>query len=223
MLDLDEMKIKWAEHDQKLDESIRLNWQLIKATNLSGARSTLQRMTRFLVLEALIWLAIVIALGSFIHGHIATPRFALPGGALDLFAISMLAATISQIVAAQRINYGQPIIAIQKQIESIRVQRIRTTQWGLLAGAVVWAPFAIVTSKVLFGISSYNAAWLWANVLFGLALIPLTLWLSKKFRDRMSRSPFIQQLMKDIAGDNLSAAGAFVARLSEFEDEKRAS
>jgi hypothetical protein len=39
----------------------------------------------------------------------------------------------------------------------------------------------------------------------------------------MSRSPFIQQLMKDIAGDNFSEAGAFVARLSEFEDEKRAS
>jgi hypothetical protein len=94
---------------------------------------------------------------------------------------------------------------------------------GVLVGAVVWAPFAIVTSKVLFGINSYNAPWLWANVLFGLALVPLTLWLSKKFGHRMGRSSFIQQLMKDIAGDNLSAAGAFVTRLSEFEGEKRAS
>jgi hypothetical protein len=222
MFDLDEMKIKWVEHDQKLDESIRLNWQLMKVANLDRARSALQRMTRFLVLEALIWFAIVMALGSFIHGHIATLRFALPGVALDLFAISMLAATIWQVVAARQINYGQPIIAIQKQIESMRVQRIRMIRCGLLAGAVVWAPFAIVTSKVLSGISSYNPAWLWANLLFGLALIPLTLWLSKKFGDRMSRSPFIQRLMKDIAGDNLNAAVAFVARLSEFEDEKRA-
>jgi len=102
------------------------------------------------------------------------------------------------------------------------VQRIRMIQWGLLAGAVIWAPFAIVTSKVLFGIGSYNTAWLWVNVLFGLALIPLTFWLSKKFGDRMSRSPFIQRLMKDIAGDNLSAAEALAARLSDFEGEKRA-
>jgi hypothetical protein len=223
MFDLDEMKTKWAEHDQKLDESIRLNWQLMKAANLNGARSALQRMSRFLVLEALVWFAIVMALGSFIHGHIAMLRFALPGGALDLFAISMLAATIRQIVAARQINYGQPIVAIQKQVESMRVHRIRMIQWGVLAGALVWAPFAIVTAKVLFGISSYNAAWLWANVVFGLALIPLTFWLSKKFGDRMGRSPFIQRLMKDIAGDNLSAAGAFVARLSEFEDEKGAT
>ena len=158
----------------------------MKAANLNAARSSLQRMTRFLVLQAVIWFAIVIALGNFIHGHMAALRFALPGGALDLFAISMLAGTIRQVVAARQINYGQPIIAIQKQIESLRVQRIRMTQWGLLAGAIVWAPFAIVTSKVLFGISSYNAAWLWVNILFGLALIPLTLWLSKKFGDRMS-------------------------------------
>jgi hypothetical protein len=222
MFDLDEMKVKWAEHDQKLDESIRLNWQLMNAANLNAARSTLQRMTRFLVLEALVWLVIVIALGSFIHGHMAALRFALPGFALDLFAISMLAATIRQVVAARQIKYGRPIITIQKLIESLRVQRIRMIQWGLLAGAVIWAPFAIVTSKVLFGIGSYNTAWLWVNVLFGLALIPLTFWLSKKFGDRMSRSPFIQRLMKDIAGDNLSAAEALAARLSDFEGEKRA-
>lgn len=221
MFDLDEMKIKWAEHDQKLDESIRLNWQLMNAVNLNGARSALQRMTGFQVLEALVWFAIVVALGSFIHGHIATLRFALPGVALDLFAIGMLAATIRQVVAARQINCGQPIIAIQKQFESLRVLRIRMVQWGLLAGAVVWAPFAIIASKVLFGINIYSEAWLWANVLFGLALIPLTLWLSRKFGDRMGRSPFIQQLIKDIAGDNLSAAAAFVTRISEFEDEKR--
>jgi hypothetical protein len=223
MFNLDEMKIKWAEYDQKLDQSVRLNWEFMKAANLNGARSALQRMTRFQVLEAFVWSAIVMVLGSFIHGHMATLRFALPGIALDLFAISMLAATIRQIVAARQIDYGQPIIAIQKQVESMRVLRIRMIQWGLLAGAVVWAPFAIITSKVLFGINSYNVTWLSANILFGLALIPLTLWLSRKFGDRMGRSPFIQQLMKDIAGDNLSAAREFVAKLSEFEDESRAS
>jgi hypothetical protein len=220
MFDLDEMKKKWAEYDQRLDESICLNWQLMKTANLAGARSALQRMTRFLALEALIWFAIVVALGSFIHVHVATLRFALPAVALDLFAISMLATTIRRVVAARQINYDQPVIAIQRKVESMRVLRIRMIQWGLLAGAVVWAPFAIVASKVLFGMNSYNAPWLWTNVLFGLALIPLTLGLSKKFGDRMGRSPFVQRMMKDIAGDNLSAAGAFVARLSELEDEE---
>jgi len=59
-----------------------------------------------------------------------------------------------------------------------------------------------------------------ANLLFGLALIPLAIWTSKKFRDRITRSPLIQQVMKDLAGNNLNAAVTFLAILSEFEDER---
>ena len=131
MLDLDEMKQKWAEYDKKLDESIRLNRQVLSTLNLRGARSALQRMTVGLALEALAWSAIVIPLGGFIYGHSGALRFALPGIAADLFAIGMLAATIRQIVAAQGIDYGQPVTAIQKQLEAMRVLRIRITQWAL--------------------------------------------------------------------------------------------
>jgi hypothetical protein len=56
-------------------------------------------------------------------------------------------------------------------------------------------------------------------VLFGLSLPPLALWLSKKYGNRMGWSPFIQRLMNDIAGHNLTAAKVHLARLSEFEGE----
>lgn len=52
------------------------------------------------------------------------------------------------------------------------------------------------------------------------ALIPLTIWTSKKLRDRFPRSPLIEQVMKDLAGNNLNAAVTFLAILSEFENEK---
>jgi len=222
MLDLDEMKQQWAEHDKKLEDSIRLNRQVLSTLNLKGARSALQRLTVGLALEALAWSAIVIPLGGFIYDHGGTLRFAVPGIAADLFAIGMLALTIRQIVAAQGIEYGQPVAAIQKQLEAMRVLRIRITRWALLAGAVVWAPFAIVVCKVLFRIDDYSQAWLWANVVFGLSLIPFTMWVSKRFADRMHNSPLLQRLMRDIAGQNLTAALAFLASLSQFTDEGQA-
>jgi hypothetical protein len=220
MLDLDAMKQHWTQYDRKLDESIRLNRELLSATNLNQARSALQRMTAFLGLEAAVWFVCVMALGSFIYEQIATLRWALLAVALGLYAIGMLAATIRLMVTAGQIDYDRPITAIQKQLTRLRVLRIRTTQWGLLAGAVVWAPVALGVSRVFLGISGYNAPWLLANVAFGLALIPLAWWLSKNFGERMGRSPFMQQLMNDIAGRNLSAAVSFLARLSEFEDER---
>jgi hypothetical protein len=223
MFDLDEMKEQWAQHDRKLEESLRLNRRLLTATNLNGAQSALQRLATLLSLEAVVWFAIVMALGSFIYDHFAMLQFALPAAALDLYAVGMLVATIRQIVATRQVDYGRPLAAIQKQLETLRVLRIRITHWALLAGAVVWAPFVIVTAKAFFGLDVYSATWLWANVLFGLSLIPLAVWLSKKFGDRVSRSPFIERVMRDIAGHNLNAATVFLAQLAEFEYEEPAS
>ena len=223
MLDLDEMKKQWAEHDRKLDESIRLNRQLLSTTNLKGARSAMQRMAAFLGLEAAVQLAVVVALGSFIYEHIAMVRFALPAAALDVFAIAILIAMIRQIAVGLQIDYDKPIAVIQKQLEDLRVLRIRYIQGIFLAATLAWTPLMIVTLKGFWGLDAYRlfgTAFLVSNLLVGLAIIPLALWLSKRFSDRMGRSPFIQRLMKDLAGYNLNAAAGFLTTLSQFEDEK---
>ena len=222
MLELDEMKKQWAEHDRKLDESIRLNRQLLSTTNLKGARSAMQRMAAFLGLEAVVQLAVVVALGSFIYEHIAMVRFALPAAALDVFAIAILIAMIRQIALGLQIDYDKPIAVIQKQLEDLRVLRIRYIQGIFLAATLAWTPLMIVTLEGFWGLDAYRlfgTAFLVSNLLVGLAIIPLALWLSKRFSDRMGRSPMIQRLMRDLAGHNLNKATGFLATLSEFEDE----
>jgi hypothetical protein len=225
MLDLDEMKKQWAEHDRKLDESIRLNRQLLSTTNLNGARSAMQRMAAFLGLEAAVQLAVAVVLGSFLYQHIAMVRFAIPAAALDVFAIAILIAMIRQIAGGLQIDYDKPIAVIQKQLEDLRVLRIRYIQGIFLAATLAWTPLMIVTLEGLWGLDAYRlfgTAFLVSNLLVGLAIIPLALWLSNRFGDRMGRSPFIQRLMKDLAGYNLNAAAGFLATLSQFEDENEA-
>lgn len=221
MMDLDELKEKWTELDRKLDVNIRLNRQLLSATKLNQTRSSLKRLAVYMGLEAAAWFAIIVVLGNFIYEHISMAQFAVAGVALDVYSIVTLNFLIRQIALALRIDYGKPIATIQKQIEALRVLRIRTIQWGVLAGLVAWVPFMIVLFKVAFGVDIYEAAWVWSNVAFGLALIPVAIWVSKKFGDRMDRSPKIQWLMKELAGYNLNAASDFLATLSEFEEEKR--
>jgi hypothetical protein len=224
MMDLDVLKEKWAEHDRKLDVNIRLTRQLLSATNMNRARSALQRLAVFLAVEAVVQFAVVVALGSFIYEHIALVRFALPAAALDVFAIAILIAMIRQIAGALQIDYDKPIAIIQKQLEDLRVLRIRYIQGIFLVATLAWTPLLIVALKGFWGLDAYRlfgAAYLVANLLVGLAIIPLAIWLSKKFSGRMNRSPIIQRLMKDLAGYNLNAAASFLAALSEFGDEKR--
>jgi hypothetical protein len=219
MFDLDEMKEVWTAHNDKLDQSIRLNRELLNSATLSKARSATERMMWALALEAGMWFVIIVSLGSFISDHIAVVRLWLSATALDVFAIAMMAATIRQIVALRRIDYSGPVTAIQKQLEMLRILRIRITQRAVLGGTVVWAPFVIVGARAFLGLNIVNAPWLWANVAFGLCLIPFALWLSKAFGERMGRFPFIQRVMNDLTGRNLNAATELISKLSGFETE----
>ena len=225
-MELDEFKQKWAEHDRKLEVNIRLTRQLLSATKMNRARSALQRLAVFLALESIITLAVIIVLGSFIGDHIALVRFVVPAGVLHLFEIATLIVLIQQIRLALHIDYSRPVAGIQKELESLRMLHVRSIQWTLLVAPLLWTPLLIVVLEGFWGIDAYKAlgaTYLLANLLFGLAIIPLAIWLSKKFGNRMGRLPNIQRLMKDLAGYNLNAASAFLATLSEFADEKRGS
>jgi hypothetical protein len=84
--------------------------------------------------------AVVVALGSFIYEHIAMVRVALPAAALDVFAIAILIAMIRQIAVGLQIDYDKPIAVIQKQLEDLRVLRIRYIQGIFLAATLAWTP-----------------------------------------------------------------------------------
>ena len=67
MMDLDDLKEQWADLDRKLDVNIRLNRQLLNATRLTQTRSSMKRLSIYLGLELLLWVAIIVALGNFIY------------------------------------------------------------------------------------------------------------------------------------------------------------
>ena len=222
MMELDELKAKWEAHDQQLEKSLRLNRELLSATKLKRAESELRWLTIYSGLEAGMWLVIVVALGNFVAGHIHMPGLAWSGIAVDVMSIGMLIALIQRMIGTLHIDYSHSIAAIQKQVEAVRMLRIRTTQWAVLCGTLLWVPWLAVVSQAFLGVNIYrsvDAAWLISNVLFGLALFPAAIWASRKYADRIQRSPFFQRLMNDLAGRNLTAARGFLATLSEFEKE----
>ncbi len=221
-MDLDQMKAKWAEQDRKLDENMRLNRQILTGIQVKAGKSRVERVLAFTAVHAFLWVGCIVALGNFIYQHLAEPRFALAGAALDLYSIGFLIALIRQMAIAGRIDYGQPVTIIQKQVEAMRILRVRTIQWAVLAGTVVWAPFLIVVSRAFLGLDIYRllgTRWVMANLLFGLALMPLAIWVSRKFHDRITGSPLIQRMMKDLAGTNLNAAVTSLAAVAQFEEE----
>ncbi len=219
-MDLDQMKQKWAEQDRKLDETLRLNRQLLTALRLNSGRSRMQRVRAMAILHALAWLGCIVALGDFLYTHAGIAHLAIAAALTDLYAIGMFIAVITQLARIAGIDYQQPVSGIQKQLEAVRILRIRTTQWGVLAGIVIWTPALMVVAQAAAGLDVYRAfspAWLAANVVFGLTLIPLSIWTARKFAGRIAGSMFLQRIANDLAGRSLTDAAAFLATIADLE------
>jgi hypothetical protein len=221
-MELDAMKARWVDYDRKLDLTVRLNRQLLVGTKIGRLRTPLRRFAILTGAGALFGLGVLVAVGNFVYEHRAEPRFALPGVVLQVWMIAMLAASVRMMAMAVRIDYEMPVAEIQKQIERLRALRIRVTQWALLTGQVVWwAPFLIVAMDAFWGVDSYKvlgAGFLVSNVAFGLALIPLAVWASRKFGTRADGSPAIRWLMRELGGYNLNAAQGFLEELKAFSE-----
>ena len=213
-MELDELREKWAEHDRKLDTTLRLNRRLLREKYTGRTQFAMRRLAVLLALGSASLLAVIVSLGAFIHNNFGMPRFVWPAVFLDILAIATLGAVNFQIGLALEIDYDQPVAAIQKRLERLRAARVRYVQGILLTSALAWLPLFVVTMKAFAGVDVYQAFgmnWIVWNVIFGLAVIPLGIWLARKFG-----SP---KFMHELAGYNVKAAGEFLAQLEQFEHE----
>jgi hypothetical protein len=221
-MDLQDMKDRWVEYDRKLEASLRVNTQVLREINLGRVDSALKRLSRLLVFELVANLAIVVVLGMFIASHVSELRFLAPAVLLDVCAISFVIRSVRQLVVLHSLDYSAPVVAIQKQLAALRIERIRVTKWVLLLSPLLWTPLLIVSFEGLLGLDVYlflDGTWLAANLLFGAAFIPLMLWMARHFAGRWQGSPLLQSLMDDLAGRSLVEAAGFLGTLSRFEEE----
>jgi hypothetical protein len=221
-MDLEDLKQSWAAHDAKLDHSIRLNTQALRTGILGKTEASLRWLSWGILLELSFNLLAPICLGVFIGDHWMETRFLIPALALHVCAIALLIANAHQLAAIRTIDYGSPIVEIQKRLESLRIERIRTTKWTLLAAPLLWPPLLIVGMKGVLGIDAYanfGVGFLVANALFGVAVMMAALWVSRRYADRIDRSSFVRGLMRSLAGQSLIRAAGFLDSLARFEKE----
>ena len=219
---LDNLQRLWEEQNRKLDTSLRLNTRILNQSVLRKAEAATRRLSWLLMIELPLDALLLFGLGSFIAQHVTDMRFLLPALALHLYVIVLVSSSVRQVIALRGIDYSAPILEIQKRLGALQVERTRVAKWVFLSAPLVWTPLLIVSLKGLLGVDPYaifSGAWLAANLLFGLAVIALAVWISRRYADRMERSPWIQRLMRDLAGDNLNAALGFVGSLERFEEE----
>ena len=218
-MELDDLKPRWMDFDRKLDASLRLNTQLVRASLIERTERALKRSSFAVLAGSLGNLLVVLWLGSFMADHFREPRFVIPAAILDAGAIVLLVVSGQQVVRMRTVDRGKPVMEVQRELQLLQIRRINLTRWIVFLSPLLWTPLAIVILKAAFGVDAYQvlSAWLVANLLFGLAAIPVLLYGSRGLSERWKGTPLLQSIMRDTAGQSLVEAAGFMEELARFE------
>ena len=224
-LTLDDLKTEWMARDRQLETQLRTNTFLLRETLLDRHSANLGSATAGNVFQILFTVPFLAFFGWFIARHIDQPTFLLSAVLLQAWTVVMLALNIHQRSQLRALDYGLPVLELQRQFEQIKIARLNTLKWAFLTGQLLWwIPFVLVVFKGLLGVNLYTVfafmptfiAW---NIAFGIAFIPFALWASKQLSGRLGESPRFQKFTDGIAGSDVAVAREFLGKLARFGRE----
>ena len=219
-MNLDELKSEWAARDQKLEQALALKGARLRASLLEAPPGKAGGIGLAGLAELAAWLVALGWIGAFLGNHAGEPRFFVPALLLEIWSVATMAITLAQRQRLRELDYGQPLLVLQKRLEALRMERMRTFKWGFLSGQLVWTgPFLVLLFKGVFGVDLYAAApaFVPACVAFSLAMIPAALALAPRLA-RQSQGPGgLRKVADSLAGSDMRDAQDFLARLARFE------
>jgi len=190
-LTLDDLKTEWMARDRQLETQLRMNTLMLRETLLEKHSANLGNATSGNVFQILFTIPFLAFFGWFIARHLDQPAFLLPAVLLQAWTVVMLALNIHQRSQLRGLDYGRPVLELQREVEQIRITRLNTFKWAFLTGQLLWwIPLVLVLFKGLLGVNLYTVsnfmptfiAW---NIAFGVAFIPFALWASRRLAGRL--------------------------------------
>ena len=222
---LDQLRAEWAARDRQLQDSMRLHGLLLRESFLDRHRSEIERLSLRGNFEFVFAIPFLAFFGWFIAHHFTQPEFLLPALALQAWTLMFAVLGVHQRQALQNLNYGQPVIELQRSIERLKITRLTTFKWAFLTGQLLWwVPFVLVLFKGLFGVNLYTVSafmprFIACNILFGVAIIPCAIWVSRRIGGRFGGSERFRKFTDGLAGRDIAVAREFLDRLARFERE----
>lgn len=217
-MDIDSIKQVWAESDPRLAANLRFNAAALQAWHMRASGDALKRLVRELIVELAVNVLGVGLIGYFASQHVGEMKFLLPAIALDVYAVALVIAGARQLADARAIRYDAPVVEIQRKLEMLHVRRVRSILGTLLFAPLMWVPLLIVGARGFFGLDAYAAGipWLAANAAFGVAVIPLAVWVARRYGPQSSAAPWMRELADTIAGRTLAEARDALAVIEGF-------
>lgn len=168
-MEIDELKAAWNALDARV-ASLEAKETVGHRTARRDAKSRLRILGAGLIVQIGIGAGIALLGGSSWVDHWGTTHLVLPGMAVHLYGIVLIALAVAQIVAWRSVDFAGPVIDVQTRIARLRTIRARAERVLLVIAAMMWLPVGLMLLNAL-GVDPWNRsqAVVWLNL--GIAVL----------------------------------------------------
>jgi hypothetical protein len=215
---LDELKTAWQALDRKMERQHALSLHQFRETKLAKLRGGLRPLVAGQIIQLVFGLLLALFAGGFWFDHLGVPHLMIYGLLIHAYGIMMIVFGIRDLILIQTVDYGAPVLMIQKQLAELRAWRLRAGIWFAAAGCLVWVPGLLVLFYFL-GADLWMhkrevVYWNAASSLACLALCAGVFWWSR----RPGQERFAKYLRESSVGKRITRAQETLAEIERFED-----
>lgn len=225
MTEIELIMQNWSSISKKLDQNWRLNFELLRKTNLDKARNKVTRLIWVTAVTLAFYTFCLFGLTKFAVANWSEPLLAASGLILAFWCLVICIGAVHELELMSRLQYDKPILELQKDLAKIRVvivKYLRILVW-LLPNSFVFIP---LTFKGLFGFNILEQApmdWVLWNIAISIAIFaPVSYFLWVKLNPKQIDEKWLRILFQG-SGSQLNDAIVFLEEIEEFEAENRSN
>ena len=226
-MQLEELQQQWQWLDQKLDQSLALQTELVRQVVMQPVRRRINRLA--------VWPAIDVAFcgglllgGAFLSDQWRYWNVVVPAGVVLISVFALLVDSIRQLERIAALDWCGPVTEIQRSLEKIRIAKIRQFKWIMLLSPLVGFCGLVAGLHVLFEwltegrvniLEKLDSRWIIGNYIFGLLFVPLGYLVARVLAEKCHRHQWWQAVLDGISGNSLKSAALDVERWASLQRE----
>jgi serine/threonine-protein kinase len=170
------------------------------------------------VLQLLFGVVVVVLTGAFWNEYRQETPMLVAGLVMHAYGVLAIAMAGITLARLRGIDYAAPVVAMQKQLASVRRLYVLGGMAVGLPWWVLWLPALVMVFKAAFGADLYSnlASWFWTNVaVCGLGLAGT--WGFHRWSQHPSRPQLAKRVDDSLTGASLRKAQAVLDEIARFE------
>ena len=231
-MQLEELQQQWQRLDQKLDQSLALQTELLRQVRVRPVRRRIGRFAIWPAIDLLFSAGGLLIAGSFLGDHWRDWQLAAPALVVMCGAVALAIGSILQLNRVAELDWCGPVAEIQSGLERLRAIKIRQFKWIILCSPLVgfcalmvglhWQFESLTDGRVQL-LDRLDPWWIVGNYAFGVLFVPMGYFVARVLAQRYQGRRWWQAALDDISGKSLTAAGRDVEHWASLQEKAGSS